>query len=94
MARRLSSKAASGGLRELLIADRQRSSARWALPSGAPDEWLEDLRAGCSVVVSSGQLMKALAHGGLPCAQFCYGGADQGKVFVLDEGGELREVAG
>ena len=43
MARRLSAKAASGGLRKVLIADRQRRLARWTIP-GKPDDILEVLR--------------------------------------------------
>ncbi|WP_156661572.1 hypothetical protein [Mycobacterium sp. 852002-51163_SCH5372311] len=80
------------GLRQLLIADRERSLQRWAVP-GRRDEWLDDLRAHVPVVVSSAQLLCALMHAGLPYQQFAYGGADWGKSFVLDENDRLHTHA-
>ena len=93
MARRLSAKAASGGLRELLIEKRERDLQRWPL-TGKQDDWLEDLRAHVPVTVSSAQVLHALSGARLPCDRFAYGGSEWGKFFVLDAGGELREVAG
>jgi hypothetical protein len=81
----------SDGLRELLIAEQERSLKRWAMP-GKPDERLEDLRAHVPVVVSSAQLLHALSRAGLPCDRFAYGGADWRKTFVLDAHDELREA--
>jgi hypothetical protein len=92
MARRMSNTSVDG-LRELLIRDRQRSSERWALPSGRPDDFLEDLRAHVPVCVSAAQLMRALSHAGLPHADYCCGGKFFKSLFVLDERGELLEAA-
>ena len=78
----------SDGLRGLLIAERERSMQRWAIP-GRPDEFLADLRAGAAVVVSSAQLLRALMRAGLPHDRFAYGGADWRKEFVLDEFDQL-----
>lgn len=84
----------SDGLRELLIADRERSLRRWALPSGEPDEFLEDLRAHVPVVVSSAQLLCASTRAGLPHRDFCYGGRHWKTAFVLDEHDQLHEYPG
>jgi hypothetical protein len=81
----------SDGLRELLIADREKSLRRWAIP-GRPDEFLEDLRAHVPVVVSSAQLMQALMHAGLPCDDYAYGGRYFQTSFVLDETDQLSLV--
>ena len=64
-----------------------------AADNGAGD-WLEDLRAHVPVTVSSAQVLHALSGARLPCDRFAYGGSEWGKFFVLDAGGELREVAG
>ena len=85
------SNTSSDGLRELLIAEQERSLKRWAIP-GKPNDLLEDLRADVAVVVSSAQLLKALMAAGLPVDRFAYRGADYGKTFLLDERDELREV--
>jgi hypothetical protein len=82
----------SAGLRKLLIADRERSLSRWAVP-GRPDECLEDLRAHVPIVVTSSQLMCALLHAGLPHKQFAFGGSEHGNTFVLDENDQLTELS-
>lgn len=81
----------SSGLRELLIADRERSLRRWAIP-GRPDDFLDDLRAHVPVTVSSAQLLSALMGAGLPFRQYAFGGADYGRVFVLDGRDQLSGV--
>jgi hypothetical protein len=78
------------GIRQALIADAERSAARWGIP-GRPNERLEVLRSGAAVVVSSAQLQCALMHAGLPHRQFAYGGVDWSKTFMLDENDALRE---
>ena len=35
--------------------------------------------------------MCALLHAGLDCRRYAFGGADWGKVFLLDERDQLRE---
>jgi hypothetical protein len=80
------------GLRELLIAERERSLHRW--PPSRPDEHLADLRAGRPVVVSVATLMCVLMHAGLPHRKFAYGGADWSKAFLLDEHDRLSELSG
>ncbi len=86
MARRLSAKAASGGLRKVLIADRQRRLARWTIP-GKPDDILEVLREHSPVLVSAAKLEEVM-----PGSRFGSGRNDE--FFLLDERGELREVTG
>jgi hypothetical protein len=85
----------TSGLRELLIADRE-----YRLP-GCPrrgpwfgrgrDELLEELKAGGPVVVGAGTLMSGLLHARLDCRRYAFGGADWGKVFLLDERDQLRD---
>ena len=53
------------GLRKLLIAERERGLKRWPVSTG--DEYLDGLRSGGPVLVSSSQLMRALMHARLPC---------------------------
>ncbi len=93
MPRRMSNTATTGGLRELLITDRERSLQRWPPPPGKPDEFLDDLLAHVPVPVSSSQLLQALMHAGLPHSQFAYAGGEHGKTFVLDERDQLTELA-
>jgi hypothetical protein len=96
---------ASGGLRELLIAEADHRRERWARGPhwGWPEDtdwtlpmldWEIDLRAGRAVLVSSTALLVALMHAGLPHDRFAYGGADWHKSFLLDERGGLTECAG
>jgi hypothetical protein len=81
----------SGGLREALIANQERSLERWAIP-GKPDAFLAALRAGEAVVVSSAMVMGALIHARRPCDEYCFGGRYFRSTFLLDEHDELREV--
>lgn len=79
------------GVRELLIAERERATERW--PSSTPDAWLVALRAGDAVPVSSAQLMRALMRAGLPHRNYCYGGSAFGAVFLLNRDDRLTEFA-
>jgi hypothetical protein len=85
----------SDGLRELLIADREHRLP--GSPGPGPwfgrvrDELLEELKSGGPVVVGSATLMCAMQHAGLDYRRYAFGGADWGKVFLLDERDQLRE---
>jgi hypothetical protein len=81
----------NSGLRNLLIADRERFMERWQIP-GKPDEHLEALRAGEEVLVGSAQLMRALMHAGLRHDDFAFGGRHYKTVFVLGENDQLAEM--
>jgi hypothetical protein len=83
--------ATTGPLRELLIAEWERRRERWPLAEGQRDEKLEDLRAHVPVVVHADTLLSVFMRARLPHAQFCYGGSDYEKVFVLDEHDRLYE---
>lgn len=78
------------GLRKLLIAERERGLKRWPVSTG--DEYLDGLRSGGPVLVSSSQLMRALMHARLPYGTYCFGGADFGRLFVLGADGALDPV--
>jgi hypothetical protein len=78
------------GLRDLLIAEWDRSMLRWRIP-GRVSEHEEALKAGKPVVVSSSALLRAFMHAGLPYRNLAYGGRDWGKTFVLDERDQLTE---
>jgi hypothetical protein len=70
MARRV---ARNDGLRQLLIADWDRSMLRWRIP-GRVYEFEERLKSGQAVELFSGQVMIAFFHAGLPCDEYCFGG--------------------
>ena len=77
-------------MRELLIADLEYRLPRspklpppWSAPRGWPSPFLDALRAGEAVAVSSSQLLTAHIHAGLPDRQFAYGGQFHGCMFVL-----------
>jgi hypothetical protein len=53
--------------------------------------WEVDLREGRPAVVSATTVMCALLHAGVDCRRYAFGGADWGKVFVLDEYDRLTE---
>lgn len=81
------------GLRALLIAERERSLRQWRIP-GRADEYEHALKSGAAVMVSSAQMLRALSLARLPFRQFAFGGADWGKMFVLDERDQLSECVG
>lgn len=91
MARRRSS-ATAAGLRELLIAERERSSQRWHIP-GRVCEYEEALRSGAAVGVSSAMLMRALFAARLPVDDFCHGGRYFKASFVLDERDQIQVLS-
>jgi hypothetical protein len=82
------SETSDDGVRRLLIADREESLERWPVA----DEFLDDLRARVPVTVSSADLLRVLMNAGLPPRQFAYGGADWGRVYVLDGRDRLTEA--
>src|ERR1700736_3844917 len=93
--------ARSSGLRELLIAYREHRVPKsttpppWSAPRGWPDPFLDALKAGDAVEVSSTMMMSAMIADGLSHSsydRFCYGGADWRKVFRLDEHDRLTEL--
>jgi hypothetical protein len=79
------------GLRDLLVAEWDRSMLRWRIP-GHVSEYEKALKAGERVGVSSSQLLCALMRAGLPHDAFAFGGRDWGKAFVLDERDQLSEL--
>ena len=87
MARRLQR---NDGLRDVLIAEWDRSMLRWRIP-GRVSEHEEALKSGKPVVVSSSTLLRAFLHAGLPYSSYAFGGREWGKTFVLDEHDQLRE---
>jgi hypothetical protein len=84
--------ARNDGLRELLIAEWDRSMLRWRIP-GRGYEYEEALKGGEAVPVASSTVMKALFRAGLPCNEYCFGGRYYTSAFVLDENDRLNEVA-
>lgn len=95
MPRRIANANTTGGLRALLIAIEERAygpGGRWHIP-GHRYEFLEALRAGGPVVVSSERIFTALSHAGLCDEEYCYGGRYFQTTFVLDERDQLREYA-
>jgi hypothetical protein len=56
----------------------------WSAPRGWPSPFLDALRQGEAVSVSSSQLLRALMHARLPHKEYAYGGALHGAWFVLD----------
>ena len=80
----------STGLRQVLIQEWDRRTARWRIP-GRICEYEEALKSGKPVVVSSSSMLRALMAAGLPTDRFAYGGADWGKTFLLDEHDRLTE---
>jgi hypothetical protein len=88
----------TGGLRELLIADREYQlpgcpkPRPWAAPRGGRDELLDALKTGGPVDVGSATLMSALMHAGLDHRRYAFGGTDADKLFVLTERDDLIEL--
>jgi hypothetical protein len=78
------------GLRDLLIAEWDRSMLRWRIP-GRICEYEEALKSGRPVVVSSSSMLRAFMAAGLPTGRLAYGGSDWGKTFLLDEHDRLTE---
>jgi hypothetical protein len=78
------------GLRDVLIAEWDRSMLRWRIP-GRVCEHEEALKAGKPVVLASSALLRAFLHAGLPYSSYAFGGREWGKTFVLDEHDQLRE---
>ena len=78
------------GIRELLVADLEyrlpgspKLPPPWSAPRGWRSPFLDALRAGESVVVSSSQLLCDHIHAGLPDRQYAYGGPLHGRMFTL-----------
>lgn len=84
-------RATATGLRELLVAECERSMQRWRIP-GQVYEYEDALKSGAAVAVSSSRLMRALAGARLPCGDYCYGGRYFKSSFVLDERDQLSVV--
>jgi len=83
----------SSGLRGLLVAEWDRSMARWRI-LGRVSEYEEALKSGAEVLVSSSQMLRALSLAGLSYRQFAYGGSGWGKTFMLDDRDQLHEWSG
>jgi len=77
------------GLRDVLIAEWDRSMLRWRIPGRVCEE--EALKAGEPVVLSSSALLRAFMHAGLPYRSYAFGCRDWGGTFVLDEHDRLSE---
>jgi hypothetical protein len=82
----------ASGLRELLIAECERSLHRWRIP-GRVYEYEGALKSGAAVGLSSARLMRALSAARLPCDDYCYGGRYFRSTFLLDERDQLSELA-
>ena len=83
----------NSGLRELLIAEWDRSMKRWRIPGDGPCEHEVALKGGQAVGVSSETLLRAFMLAGLRCDDFAFGGRHYKTGFVLDENDRLIEVA-
>lgn len=92
-------KAGGDSLRELLIACREHRLA--GCPKPGPwvrcvrDELLDELKVGGPVEIGSAELLVAMMHAGLPetaWRRYALGGADHGRVFLLDSE-RLAELA-
>jgi hypothetical protein len=81
----------TSGLRQLLIAQWDKSMLRWRIP-GEVYAYEEALKGGEAVAVSSSRVMGALFSAGLPCNEYCFGGRYFKSVFVLDENDRLVEA--
>ncbi|MGA7050123.1 MAG: hypothetical protein WBZ37_02445 [Mycobacterium sp.] len=80
----------------MLIEQQERlfgPGGRWHVPNYRY-EFLEALKAGEAVVLSSSSLLCVLSPAGLPHADYCFGRRYWGSTFVLDERDQLTEVAG
>jgi hypothetical protein len=78
-------------LRDMLIAQWDRTMIRWRIP-GHLYPYEEALKAGADVVVTSGRLARALTHAGLPADRFDDGGPDTGKPWLLGADDTLTEI--
>jgi hypothetical protein len=88
MARRPSN---NDGLRQLIIASRQRFWDRWRIRCEM-GEFEAALKSGAAVLLDSSTLGSAFDLAGVPSRDYWYGGRYHGKVFRLDENDRLTEV--
>ena len=75
------------GLRQALIAQRERVLDRW--PTSQPDAYLAALRAGEPVGMDSSELLRLGNSAGIPLRELEYGGSLRGALFTLDSDDRL-----